>query len=509
MDIEQLFKNTNFDINIIEQSFENTDLDINVETNLDIDINTSDNENFLDILNNNKLSITLSKRQTFLTSNNSATILILVRWKKHEYHVTQVNLEHNHPLDFAAVMFDSGYQKLSYNENMHIQMLYNRGVPIPTIINMLTEQYSRYIYSKDMYNSLNHQSRDYVKDLLQTTELLNHLNSNNEYLTLVNNGNLALISAVRTELLHVKHQLCIWHVEQNIVKNLNNKFKDKFIAFSKDFKAVMLEPMVDQFNTQWDHLIIEYTEAIRTTQQSEATNAYLKCLLGYTAPLPELINAIEMLSYVSLAVSDFVYTLLLEQHNMALTYDIKRQEANLYICSCNYNVQFALPYRHVLAVHIANKEILSLNYIGTHWVIFFSELTMTEKQNDISYNLNNNDDLNNNDVNLNNNNANNANNNLNNNDINSNSKNNNESINESNHIGHVEINKTLALFVEQLNSKYPLLQEDIRDPVIAKTKGRPSGTKYKKTGSEHVTKKNMCVVFVIIQGIILEVVRRR
>ncbi|CAG8737196.1 599_t:CDS:2, partial [Cetraspora pellucida] len=243
---------------------------------------------------------------------------------------------------------------------------------------------------------------------------------------------------------------------------------------------------------------------VRTTQQSEATNAHLKRLLGHTAPLPELINAIEKLSRhqlqcyqyqqyrlcnsirqqgpellkdVSLAVSDFVYTLLLEQHNMALTYDIKRQEANLlhvyhneihkytiyqidnrYICSCDYNVQFALPCRHVLAVHIANKEILSLNYIGTRWVIFFSELTMTEKQNDIMSTRSTSDLLK---------------------DI--------ETI--SNRVGHVEINNTLALFVEQLNSKYPLLQEDIRDPVIAKTKGRPSGTKCKKTGSEHVTKK--------------------
>ncbi|CAG8757926.1 6175_t:CDS:2, partial [Dentiscutata erythropus] len=59
----------------------------------------------------------------------------------------------------------------------------------------------------------------------------------------------------------------------------------------------------------------------------------------------------------------------------------------------------------------------------------------------------------------------------------------------SNRVGHVEINNMLALFVEQLNSKYPLLQEDISDPLIAKTKGRSKGTKCKNTGAEHVTKK--------------------
>ncbi|KAF0531625.1 hypothetical protein F8M41_011823 [Gigaspora margarita] len=58
-----------------------------------------------------------------------------------------------------------------------------------------------------------------------------------------------------------------------------------------------------------------------------------------------------------------------------------------------------------------------------------------------------------------------------------------------NRVGHVEINNTLAFFVEQLKNKYPLSQEDIRDPDIAKTKGRPSGTKRENTGAEHVTKK--------------------
>ncbi|CAG8730236.1 7205_t:CDS:1, partial [Cetraspora pellucida] len=110
---------------------------------------------------------TASNTSTGLRKTKSIAIncpfKILVRWKKHEYHVTQVNLEHNHPLDSATVMFDPGHRKLSHNENMHIQMLYDGGVPIPTIINMLTEQYGRYIHSKDVYNSLNRWSRDYVK----------------------------------------------------------------------------------------------------------------------------------------------------------------------------------------------------------------------------------------------------------------------------------------------------------------------------------------------------------
>ncbi|CAG8724513.1 19312_t:CDS:1, partial [Racocetra persica] len=50
----------------------------------------------------------------------------------------------------------------------------------------------------------------------------------------------------------------------------------------------------------------------------------------------------------------------------------------------------------------------------------------------------------------------------------------------SNQVDHIEINNILTLFVKQLNRKYLLLQEKIDDPIIAKTKVKPSGTKYKK-----------------------------
>ncbi|CAG8584324.1 17194_t:CDS:1 [Cetraspora pellucida] len=85
-------------------------------------------------------------------------------------------------MDTAAVVFDPGHRKLSNNKNMYIQMLYNGGVPVSTIVNMLTEKYSRYVYNKDIYNTLSHHSCDYVKGLSQTAELLKGLNDNNKYM---------------------------------------------------------------------------------------------------------------------------------------------------------------------------------------------------------------------------------------------------------------------------------------------------------------------------------------
>ncbi|CAG8836490.1 11872_t:CDS:2, partial [Gigaspora margarita] len=696
---EQLFENTNLnnvepnlninfkrssDLNNVETNLDNMDFEqsFNLNNVDDININTSNNENSLDIFND---SVTLSERQSPSVSNNQITIQVgqtftdwndvqqhintyainkgfatrlrrtersmgfiiradivcrragtPIRWAKKEYCIRNVDLEHNHVLDSAAVMFDPGHRRLSHNENIHIQTLYDGGVPVPTIVNMLTEQYSRYIHinngklyclffaTHSAISAFKHYPEITLMDstyktnrfgmplllisgvnamgmtfLIASCLLANETVSNfcwtlsqlkqiagdtiiHNMRTLVTDGDLALISAIRTELPYIKHQLCIWHIEQNIVKNLNNKLKDKFIAFSKDFKAVMTETSVEKFNIQWDCLLTEYTEAstymkeqweplksmwaycytnkyvnygIRTTQRSEATNAHLKRLLNHMAPLPELINALEKLTHhqlqryqyqqyrlrnsirqqgpellkdVSIVVSDFVYALLLEQYNMALTYDIKRQEANLlhvyynenhkhtiyqtdneYICSCNYNIQFALPCRHILAAYISDEKILNVDYIGIRWIIGF---ITTEKQNNITEPNNNSiTDINDsfttkkqNDITeANNNNIIDVNDSLDEftnepnhriHDVSNNQYRNTSDLLKdieaiSNRVGHVEINNTLALFVEQLNSKYPLLQEDIGDPLIAKTKGRSKGTKRKKTGAEHATKK--------------------
>ncbi|CAG8690699.1 1467_t:CDS:1, partial [Cetraspora pellucida] len=387
--------------------------------------------------------------------------------------------------------------------------------------------------------------------------------------TLLTDREHALISAVRTEAPHIKHQLCIWHVEQNIIKNLNNKLKERFISFIKDFKVIMFEAIEKQFEVLWDRLLAEYPEAnsymtdqwkplaqmwaccytnknvnygIRTTQRSEASNAHLKRLLGHTVPLPELINALEkltcyqlqrsqyqqyrlrgsirqqcpeLLKDISIVVSDFVYSLILEQYNKATSYNVERQDANLfhvyhdedrkynvyqtdtgYICCCDYSTQFSLPCRHILSVHIVNKKVMSVGYIGARWIVspagFDIDMSQSEENNFTEFtagssptNFSNepsNDFL--------------------------------ATIDHSTHnmsveqtstrstaellkdieaiadrVGHIKINNILASFVERLNTEYPLLQEDIKDPVLVKTKGRPNSTKRKKTGAEHATKK--------------------
>ncbi|CAG8725343.1 4369_t:CDS:2, partial [Cetraspora pellucida] len=223
-------------------------------------------------------------------------------------------------------------------------------------------------------------------------------------------------------------------------------------------------PEVNSYMKQWKSIshmwAYCYTNknvnySIRMTQCLEASNTYLKCLLGHIVPLPELINMLEKLSQllknVSMIISDFVYSLLLAQYNSATLYSIEEQGIDLFkvfnknhdhivyyteielVCHCDYSLQFSLPCHHIIAVHLTCKESLEVNYIGTHWII-----PATDTNNEIEI---------------------------------------------------VKINNCLSLFIKKLNNQSSLQQANIGDSTNIKTKGRPSNTKYKKTGAEHSTKK--------------------
>ncbi|CAG8647060.1 12401_t:CDS:2, partial [Racocetra persica] len=338
------------------------------------------------------------------------------------------------------------------------------GIPIPTIINMLTEKYNRYIHSKDVYNILTCHTRDRIKGLSQrfpeiilmdSTYKTNHFGiplllisgvdatgitfliasrlisdetissfcwvlqqlkqtadniTINKIQTVLTDKDLAILSSIRNELPHVKHQLCIWHLEQNLVKNLTGKLGNRFLAFSKDFKITMIQNTEETFEVSWNHLLIEYPEV------EKASNAHLKRLLGHTVPLPELISALdklscqqlqhsqyqqyrirgstrqqcpELLKSISAIISNFTYSLILEQYNLAniKNYSIEKQDSlfKVYynsnykhivyqtdialVCSCNYTTQFSLPCRHIIALHLFSQKEISINYIGKHWIV--------------------------------------------------------------------------------------------------------------------------------------------
>ncbi|CAG8460223.1 3404_t:CDS:2 [Cetraspora pellucida] len=401
---------------------------------------------------------------------------IVVYWIKYEYHMRSAHIKHNHSMDIIVISFDSKYCKLSHSKKNQMRILYDSGVLVLTIIKMLSEQYSRYIHNKDVYNSLNHYLYNYIKGLLQISELLTHLYNNsksvitylinnnrlhclffatqsalttfkcypevmlidttyktnhfgmpllfisrvnaigitfliatvgnnviNKIQTILMNRDSAILPAIRTELLHVKHQICIWHIEQNIVKNLTSKLNNKFVVFT------ILYSIEEQDVSLFKVFIENYDYTVYHT-------------------------------------------------NIELVYHY------------GYNIQFALLCHHIIAIHLTHKEPLEVNYIGTHWIILIID-TNNITQSEESYNVINNKNsstivlfsLNNNAYKI------------------LISK---QSIFKStvdlikkieviaNRVGHVEINNSLSLFINKLNNQYPLQQVNIGDSKNVKTKGR-------------------------------------
>ncbi|CAG8557051.1 14018_t:CDS:2, partial [Cetraspora pellucida] len=402
----------------------------------------------------------------------------------------------------SAIVFDPGYHKLSNNENVHVQTLYDGGVPVPVIVDMLTEQYA---------------------------ELLNTLNNNKEYLVTysVNNNKLyCLFFAIRFALSTFKRYPEILLIDSTYKTNrfvIGDITVHSIRTLITDRDLALISAVRTKFNILWDCLLTEYSKmsSYMMEQWKPYDNMWAYCHtnknVNYGSSQYQQYcihgsirqQCLELLVDILMVVSDFVYTLLLEQYNMAASYDINKQNVGLfqvyrnedhkhtiyqtdtrYICSCNYNTQFSLPCRHIFTVHIADKKVMNVNYIGARWIVSLagSNTPQIENLNHLNENLVNNNEFgseflpfSNHDIN----------------EISDQQKHYQSTVNLlkdieaiSNQVGHIEINSTLAHFVEQLNSKYPLLQDDIGDPLIAKTKGRLNSSKHKKIGAEHATKKN-------------------
>ncbi|CAG8785160.1 9524_t:CDS:1, partial [Cetraspora pellucida] len=147
-----------------------------------------------------------------------------------------------------------------------------------------------------------------------------------------------------------------------------------------------------------------------------------------------------------------------------------------------YTISFLC--QHILSVHIVNKKVISVGYIGAHWVVLLSELNTDmsqSKENKFTkfttsffFTDFSNKHLNNFLTTI---------------DYSTHNMSVKQTSTRStaellkdieaiaNRVGHIKINIILASFVKQLNTKYFLLQKDIKDPVLVKTKRRPNSTK--------------------------------
>ncbi|CAG8684043.1 8594_t:CDS:2, partial [Racocetra fulgida] len=406
-------------------------------------------------------------------------------------------------IDNIIALFDPGYHKLSHSKNDQVQMLYNNGVPVPTIIQMLSEEYGRYIHNKDVYNTLNRHSRDRIKGLSQVAELLNNLHNKKEHIITysINNNRLHCLFFTTHPALLMFNGVDVMGITYLIASVLlANETTLTFHWALQQLKQVAGDEVINKIRTvvtdrdlailpvisnelPHNHLLEEYPEAnkymkqwksishmwahcytnknvnygIRTTQRSEDSNAYLKRLLGHTVPLPELVNMLEKLSRHQLEQSQYQqYRLrgstrqhcpkLLKNVSMVIadfTYSLLIDQYNK-VASYSVQKQNANLFKVFNEYHNNSNSLLDVPVLSSsNYQAYENPITqqLTHKSTaDLLKEV--------------------------------------EAI--ANRVGHVKINNTLALFVNILNKQYPLKQADIGDSINIKAKGRPSNTKHNK-----------------------------
>ncbi|CAB4492897.1 unnamed protein product [Rhizophagus irregularis] len=137
----------------------------------------------------------------------------------------------------------------------------------------------------------------------------------------VTDGNSAVNATVIIQFLNTFHMHCIWHISQNLLKQLKGKLSSSFDDFMKDFYKARNSLREEQFNERWDALLQNYpqskdylmkvlgcnpqswactftnryfTAGIQTTSRNEGENSTLKRLFrDSNLSLSELFDALK------------------------------------------------------------------------------------------------------------------------------------------------------------------------------------------------------------------------
>ncbi|CAB4469564.1 protein FAR1-RELATED SEQUENCE 5-like [Rhizophagus irregularis DAOM 181602=DAOM 197198] len=145
----------------------------------------------------------------------------------------------------------------------------------------------------------------------------------------VTDGDPAINAVVTIQFLNTFHMHCIWHISQNLPKQLKGKLSSNFDDFMKDFYKARNSLREEQFNEKWNALLQNYlqskdyltkvlgcnpqswartftnryfTASIQTTSRNEGENSTLKWLFGdsNTCPFYNAQLLIDFIGYVTL-----------------------------------------------------------------------------------------------------------------------------------------------------------------------------------------------------------------
>ncbi|CAG8807509.1 8416_t:CDS:2, partial [Cetraspora pellucida] len=106
---------------------------------------------------------------------------------------------------------------------------------------------------------------------------------------LITDGDLAVNGSVIAQFPNAFHIYCIWHISQNLPKNLKGIIGSSYDNFMKDFYTMRNSLTEEKFNESR-----YFTAGVQSTFRNEGENSTLKCFFGSSSlSLCELFDALE------------------------------------------------------------------------------------------------------------------------------------------------------------------------------------------------------------------------
>ncbi|CAG8727762.1 21900_t:CDS:2 [Cetraspora pellucida] len=109
-------------------------------------------------------------------------------------------------------------------------------------------------------------------------------------------GDPAVNSSVIVQFPNAFHIHCIWHISQNLPKNLKGIIGSSYDNFMKDFYTIRNSLTEEKSNKRWEKLLHDYPQStsVQSTSRNEGENSILKRLFGSSSlSLCELFDVLE------------------------------------------------------------------------------------------------------------------------------------------------------------------------------------------------------------------------
>ncbi|CAG8581769.1 3053_t:CDS:2 [Cetraspora pellucida] len=281
-----------------------------------------------------------------------------------------VNLQNQHNKSIKKLNCNWKLNLSSVTDLVHITSLYdnhchediqylivNDTYDLSTIRSLLSAKYpDQPFFTRNLANIVAQLQREYCVEENDASLLLTKLYKYKEIeeatgilpRVLITDENLSIKHIASYNLLNTKHLFCLYHLSQNILKNLKSKLGEQYSNFIKDFYITCNSLSEDNC----EHLLIFkiFTEGMQLTQKVKGLNRHIKTAINSPSTLL-LVMEINYNNHIAL---QYVFPQIVKQINKYLTPNLAAKQQKQIIESTIYRAQALLFNNTNLNKQISN-----------------------------------------------------------------------------------------------------------------------------------------------------------